>query len=148
MAQWLAVAPLTTRRLCAAMGITGTDAGSLLKMLQLHPLLPRDYLRLAFERVDDARAAFWVEDCVALHDEEPRGLLSLLDEPDCPGLNAMVAALNPVARCRPMDPAGLGAGRHAWEISIDPNRPDAVDPGEAAFLQRSTAARADLEEPG
>ena len=144
-AQWRAVAPLTTRRLCRALAIEGDDAGAILKTLQLHPVLPRDYLRLGFEQVDARRGVFWLEDCAALEDDEPRGLLSLLDDPDCPGLDAMVQAVNPRATCRPVAAGGRGSGRRTWEIVIDDAAEPAAEPSEAAFIARSTVSGVDLE---
>ncbi len=149
-AQWRAVAPLTTRRLCRALAIEGDDAGAILKTLQLHPLWPRDYLELGFEQVDARRGFFWLEDCAALEDDEPRGLLSLLDDPECAGLDAMVQAVNPRARCRPADPGARGSGGRAWEVVVDEAAEPATQPSEAAFLARSTVSGVDLEpaEPG
>ena len=144
-AQWRGLAPLSTRRLCRAMAIEGDDAASVLKLLQLHPVFPRDYLRMGFELIDRTRAAFWIEDCAALEDPEPRGFLSLLDDPACPGLNAMVQAVNPRARCRRVDPASRAAAALAWEIGIDPDAEPAPEPNEARFLARSTVAAARLE---
>ena len=101
--QWLAIAPLSTQRVCRVLAIGGVDVAGILKMLQVHPLLPHDYLRLRFELRDSQSGRFWVEDCAALDDAEPRGFLSLLDDPECPGLGAMVQAMNPRARCRRLD---------------------------------------------
>ena len=114
-------------------------------MLQLHPVLPRDYLRLGFEQVDAWRGFFWLEDCAALEDDEPRGLLSLLDDPDCPGLDAMVQAVNPRARCRPVEAGERGAGRRTWEIVVDDAAEPIAEPSEAAFIARSTVSGVDLE---
>ena len=130
--QWLAVAPLTARRVCCAMAIQGDDAAAVLKMLQLNPVFPQDYLRLRFELLGPKRAAFWVADCPALADREPKGLLSLLDDPESPGLNAMVQAVNPKARCR------LAATRRVEE------RPDRL--GRAALLVHLSAVVDEDEE--
>jgi hypothetical protein len=143
--QWRAVAPLTSRRVCRAMAIEGDDAEAMLKMLQLTPLFPHDYLRLRSELLGPDRAHLWVEDCAALRDSEPRGLLSLLDDPECPGLNTMVQALNPKARCRPIANSGHRGSGPAWEICIEDGAEPAPEPDEAAFIARSTVSNIDLE---
>lgn len=127
------------------MAIEGHDAEALLKMLQLTPLFPHDYLRLRSELLEPARAHLWVEDCAALRDSEPRGLLSLLDDPECPGLNAMVQALNPKARCRPIANSGRRGSGPVWEISIEDGAEPVPAPDEAAFIARSTVSSIDLE---
>jgi hypothetical protein len=145
MAQWRAVAPLTSQRVCRAMGVAGDDAEAVLKMLQLTPLLPHDYLRLGYELLGPERALFWVEECAALRDREPRGLLSLFDDRECPGLNAMVQAVNPRARCRPIEDGTRPTAGARWEIQIDSGATPATPPEEAAFIARSSVSRIDLE---
>ena len=144
-AQWRAVAPLTSRRICRAMAIDGDDLEAVLKMLQLSPLFPHDYLRLRSELPEPGRAHLWVEECTALRDSEPRGLLSLLGDPECPGLNAMVQALNPRARCRPIADSGRRGPGPVWEIRIDEDAEPAPPPAEAAFIARSSVSSIDLE---
>ncbi len=146
-AQWRALAPLSCQRLCRALAIQGDDAAAILKLLQLHPVFPRDYLRMGFELFDATRGAFWLEDCAALTDDEPRGLLSLLDDPECPGLNAMVQAVNPRARCRPLDPASRKSSELAWEVIVDYSAEPAPEPSEARFVAQSTVSGAQLEAP-
>jgi hypothetical protein len=127
------------------MKIEGRDAAAILAMLQLHPIFPRDYMRLGFELVDADHGRFWVEGCAALADEEPRGFLSFLEESDCPGFNAMVQAVNPRARCRliaaPNDPARL-----AWDVSVDQGAVAATEPEEARMLDHSTVTGFRFEE--
>ncbi len=146
LAQWRGLAPLSTRRICAAAGIAGDDAAALLKMLQVHPIFPPDYTRWGFELLDPSCGRFWLRDCEGCEDEEPRGFLSLLDDPACPGLDAMVQAVNPRARCRPVDPSGHPGARLAWEVRIDEAAAAAEDPPESAFLARSTVTSAQLED--
>jgi hypothetical protein len=127
------------------MRIEGSNAAAILQMLQLHPIFPRDYTRLGFELVDANRGRFWLEDCVALGDEEPRGFLSFLDDPDCPGFNAMVQAMNPRARCR-LIPAPNDDARLAWEVSVDEAAVAAKEPEEARLLDHSTVTGFRFEE--
>ena len=65
--------------------------------------------------------------------------------PDCPGLDAMVQAVNPRARCRPVEPGARSAGRRTWEVVVDEAAEPAAEPREAAFIARSTASAVDLE---
>ena len=134
-AQWKGLAPLSTRRIREALGIGGDDVASILRTLQVHPVFPRDYLRLGFALEDDSRGRFWVEDCAALEDAEPKGLLTLLDDPACPGLDAMVQAVNPRARCRTLEPGRV------FEVVVDADADPAQPPAEARFVELSTVAR-------
>ena len=67
----------------------------------------------------------WIEPCDALEDDEPRGWLSVLDDPAGPGIDRVVAAVNPRIACRPVDPSAVSAGGarpvHAWELVLDPD---------------------------
>jgi len=144
-AQWLSIAPLSTRRLCEAMQIEANDAAAILQMLQLHPIFPRDYTPFGFELLDPNRGRFWLADCAALHDEEPRGFLSFLEDGDCPGLEAMVRAVNPQARCRRIAAPNENA-RLAWEVTVDAGAVAAREPEEARLLDHSTVTSFRFEE--
>ena len=143
-AQWRGLAPLSTRRVCRALGIERSDVCAVVKMLQVHPVFAHDYLRLEFEVVDTHRARFRVNDCPALIDVQPRGLLDLLFSGHCGGLDAMVRALDPRARClwKPHPD-----GHPAWEIRMDRSSAVVGEPEEAAFVAACTVTGADLETP-
>jgi hypothetical protein len=118
--QWRAMAPITIHRLRKTFAIEGEDMSSVLKILQLNPFLPRDYLKLEFELVDETRGLVWLKDCAALRESAPRGIVSLLTHfPETPGFDAMAQAVNPFARIRQTD-AGLKEGAAVvWEVVID-----------------------------
>jgi hypothetical protein len=120
---WAGAVPVYGKRIRAALGIGGDDMAAILKTLQGEPAFPHEYARFGCELVDERRGQFWLEDCDALADTEPRGWLALLDDPSAPGLDAVVAAVNPRARCRRLDPSALAARgarpQRAWSIEID-----------------------------
>ena len=120
---WAALAPVYIPRVRAALGIEGDNMASILKTLQLDPAFPHGYVRLGSELVDGNHGRFWIEECEAFAAGEPDAWLALLEEPEGPGFDAVVAAVNPRARCRPVRPDEVQtAGRKihlAWEIRID-----------------------------
>jgi len=120
---WHAAAPIYVERIRAALGMKGDDMGEVLKMLQLDPAFPHDYTKLDVRLVDARRGHVWLSDCDALRDAEPRGWLSLLDDAGAPGFEAVLAAVNPRARVRSVDPTRVAVGgpaaERAWEIVID-----------------------------
>jgi hypothetical protein len=134
---WAAAAPIYVERLRRALGVTGDDAASLLKTLQLDPALPPDYVDKGCALLDERHGLFWVNDCEALADDEPRGWPGELGAEESPGLAAALAAVNPRARCRHVDPAAAARGGAkpalAYEIEIDP----AAEPREESRWARA-----------
>jgi hypothetical protein len=120
---WAGAAPVYGTRIRAALGIRGDDMAAILKTLQVEPAFPHEYVRFACELVDDRRGVFSLHDCDALADAAPRGWLEVLEDRSALGLDAVVAAVNPRARCRRLDPAALAARGarpvRAWAIDID-----------------------------
>ena len=120
---WAAVAPVHLPRVRAAVGIEGDDMASILKTLQVDPAFPQDYVRLGAELLDAQRGRFWIEECDALADGEPEAWLAQLRDEESPGLAATLAAVNPRARCRAIEPSAVAATdrqvKLAWEIKID-----------------------------
>ena len=134
---WISSASVYVERIRRALNIQGNDMGAILKTLQVDPSFPHDYVEFGCALVDEKRGYFWINDCAMLSDEEPRGWLTLLSDDDSPGFDAVVTAVNPKARCRPADPAGLESGSVkpvcAWEIVIDDDAeprvyPEVVEP--------------------
>lgn len=122
--QWRCMAPLTVHRLRQTFGITGDDMGAILKILQLNPFLPREYLELRLELVNEHLGRVWLEDCAALHEPKDRGIVSLMTHhPQTPGFGAMASAVNARARVRLLDASDLPSARIAWEVRIDPDNP-------------------------
>lgn len=137
---WAAAAPVYVERIRAAMGMQGKGIGEVLKMLQLDPAFPHDYVESGCRQLDERRGQFFIDACEALRDESPRGWLSVLETPDAPGFDAVVAAVNPRARVRSIDPAQIErspdrpAPLLAWEIEID----ESAAPREESNWARAT----------
>jgi hypothetical protein len=135
--QWASAAPIYTTRIRRALDIRGNDMGAILKTLQVDPSFPPEYVKRGYKLVDDKHGYFWIEDCALLTDDPDRGWLTLIPEVDAPGFDAVIAAVNPQARCRPIAPAQLPAVgdkvAYAWEIVTDETAeprvfPDIVKP--------------------
>ena len=118
--QWRAMAPITVHRLRKTFAIAGDNMGAILKILQLNPFLPRDYLDLHYELLDENTGRVWLGDCTALEEPLPRGLVSLLTHnPETPGFDAMAQAVNPRARIQRIEHSNIQGARTAWELRID-----------------------------
>ena len=138
-----ALAPVSVPRLRAALGIGGDDVASILKTLQVDPALPGGYVATGARLDAPDRGLFWIEDCAALAPGEPEAWLALLADPESPGLDATLAAVNPRARCRPVAPERVeaaGAVRLAWEIRIDPEAAPRQEPSMTRAVRASNAA--------
>jgi hypothetical protein len=116
-----------------ALDMQGDDMGAILKMLQVDPAFPPEYVKRGYKLVDDTHGYFWIEDCALLSDEPDRGWLTLITDVDAPGFDAVIAAVNPQARCRPIPAAQLASSgekiAYAWELVIDETAEPRVDPG-------------------
>ncbi len=121
--EWLAAAPVYVARIRRALRMEGDDVAAILKMLQVDPSFPHNYVDFGCRLADEKRGYFWINQCAAVTRAEPGAWLVLLSDPQSPGFEAALEAVNPLARCRRVDPAGIGAEAaravHAWEITID-----------------------------
>jgi hypothetical protein len=142
--EWAGATPVYVRRIQAALGIAGDDMDAILKTLQVDPSFPHEYVEFGCRRLDARRGWFWVNGCAALSDDEPRSWLTLLADAESPGFDAVVATVNPRARCRPVDPAALGTegarAVHAWEIVIDEDAAALPEPGLTQIVRLSSVA--------
>ncbi len=136
--QWAAVAPVYGKRIRAALGIGGSDMAAILKTLQVDPGLPHEYLRFGCALDSPTSGRFWLEDCDALADGEPEAWLALLDDPDRPGFEPVITAVNPRARLTP-------TGKRAWRIEIDPNAEPRAEAPMANAVRVSNVSRFDLD---
>jgi hypothetical protein len=120
---WAGAAPVYGDRIRAALGIAGDDMVAILKTLQLDPAFPHEYVKPRCRLTGERSGLFWIEACDGLGDDEPRGWLSVLDDDEHPGIDAVIASVNPRARCRTVAPASLGGDAdrpaRAWSIEID-----------------------------
>ncbi|MFI5315667.1 MAG: hypothetical protein ACHQ6T_08195 [Myxococcota bacterium] len=147
--QWAALAPVYVPRLQRALGILGDGLAPVLKMLQVDPALPHEYVRRGAALESATVGHFWIEECEAFAEGEPEGWLALLLERERPGIDAVAAAVNPRARCVAVDPASLHApGRKpllAWRVEIDPNAAARAEAPMANAVRVSNVARFELE---
>jgi hypothetical protein len=85
--------------------------------------LPPAALRDHAPREPARRGLFWIDKCDGLADEHAHGWIELLDDERTSALDAIVAVVNPCARCRPLEPSALAARgaktAGAWSIEID-----------------------------
>ena len=144
---WAGAAPIYVERIRAALEIKGDDMEAILKMLQVDPGLPHDYVDFGCHLSSPDLGQFWINDCAGLREGGVRGWLSLLDDLEAPGFDAVVASVNSRARCRPIAPdsvmawtEGLRPDR-AWEIIIDPAAPPREESRWAAAGRVSTVYR-------
>lgn len=126
--QWRAMAPVYIHRLRNLANIQGGDMSSILKVLQLDPYLPQEYLVCGSVLINEHHGRFWIEDCAAVQDKAA-GLVGLLLRESSCALNAPVGAMNPKARVIPISdcPEASGKAVMAWDILIDEN--NEVAPG-------------------
>jgi hypothetical protein len=118
VAQWTGIAALTAERLHAALGIVGDDIESIAKIFQLHPCFhPRSYIDLSVELTGPESARLSLGDCQAFEEGDPHSWFAGLSEKVHPALDAIAGAVNPHARCHPVnDPT---SARFAWDVVID-----------------------------
>jgi hypothetical protein len=142
---WAGVAPVYVARLRKALGIEGDGMDAVLKLLQVDPALPPGYVKLGTALDGPRRGFVWIDQCEALADDEPRGWLSVLDDPAGPGLDRVAAAVNPRVACRPVQPAALASRgvrpARAWELEIDPDAAPRAESRWAAVARISTVSR-------
>ncbi|HTO71242.1 MAG TPA: hypothetical protein VMR31_15375 [Myxococcota bacterium] len=136
--QWAALAPVYVPRLLRALDVKGDDMSAVGKALQLDPALPHEYVRTRFALESPLVGHFSIEPCEAFADGEPAGWLALLLDAERPGFDAVVAAVNPRARCLPTGP-------FAWRIEIDPNAAPRAEAPLANAVRVSNVARFELE---
>lgn len=121
--EWSALAPVYVHRLRKIFGIEGSDMAAILKILQVDPYLPREFLDVGLALIDDHCGEVWINDCAALNDSGPRGLIDALLDAQNPGLLYPVRAVNPKATVTAIDPTQLRnrtpGARLAFRISID-----------------------------
>src|SRR5262249_10516022 len=136
--QWAALAPVYVPRLRRVLGIDGDDAAGVLKVLQIDPALPHEYVRRGAALDSATSGRFWIEECEAFAEGEPDGWLALLEDRESPGLDAVAAAVNPRARLTPIGPL-------AWRLEIHPDAEPRAEAPMANAVRVSNVARFELE---
>lgn len=132
-AQWIGAGAVASARLRRAFDIPGDDADAIAAVLALHPAFVPGYLRASL-----AGHRLAIADCDALREHDAYSWYALLDGAPQPGLDAMVQAINPRARCAPVPPRA--GERFAWEIVIDPGAAPVDTPMEVAMVANTNAA--------
>lgn len=129
--EWAAMAPVYVHRLRRMFGIEGVDMSAILKVLQLDPYLPREFLDCGMALIDDHTGEFWINDCAALNDTGPRGVIDGLCDGNNSAIIYAVRAVNPKASVQSIAPSALTSrapnARQAFRISIDDKAIGAVE---------------------
>jgi hypothetical protein len=139
-AQWTGIAALTARRLLETMEIRGDGIDAIAKLFQIHPaFFPRSYVDFRVAITGPGTAHIALHDCPALAEGDPYSWFAQLGEAPHPALDAIAAAVNPRARCRPARKPG--AAQLAWDVVIDPAAEPMPEPRELKLAQLSKGAR-------
>jgi hypothetical protein len=138
MQQWVGAGAVAAGRLRRALHIEGDGIEAIAAVLALHPAFVPEYARFGVQCAANGRGRLWLEDCDALREGDGYSWYALLADAPHPGLDAMVQAVNPRARCVPTTPANQE--RFAWELIVDPDAAPAEPPIEAAMVANSTTA--------
>lgn len=137
--QWTGIAALAAHRLREALAIEGDDARAVAKVFQLHPHFhPRTYVDWRVSAPGPERARIAIGDCPALGEEDAGGWLADLGAAPHPALDAIAGAVNPRARCLPVE--GPGDARLAWDVVIDPASEPQEEPPELRLARLSRGA--------
>ncbi len=141
--QWTGSAALGAHRLCKALAIEGEEIDAIAKLFQLHPHFhPRSYVDFRVEIVGLRAARISLRDCPALHESDDYSWLAGLGPGRHPALDAIAGALNPHARCHPVeDPKDA---RLAWDVIIDPTSEPQEEPVELKLARISRGAEFEL----
>ncbi|MCW2782532.1 MAG: hypothetical protein JWR35_2981 [Marmoricola sp.] len=145
--EWMAASPIYTRRMRAALGLTGDGVTDMFRCLQIDVGAPPQFMDFRFTVHDEQHGQFELAHCGALMDVEPMGeefVSSMCHDIEDPTFDATAIATNPRARIRPIHrPPRMPADRHphcGWTVTIDPDVEELPFPAEAVALQGSEAA--------
>jgi len=107
-------------RVAAVLGIAGTDADAIAKLLQLHPVFqPRTYVAPAVDLLDKQTVRFALRDAPCFHERDGLSWFSSMADEPSTALDAIARAINPRASSAP--DRTRGDERLAWRIVIDPD---------------------------
>ena len=108
------------------------------KLFQLHPaFLPRSYVDWRVTLTGPRSARLALGDCAALREGDACSWLAGLTAAPHRALDAIAAAGDPRARCRPVPAEDA---RLAWEVVVDPAAEPWPDPPELALARISRGA--------
>ncbi len=141
---WVGHAALAVERMQNNLDLAGDDIETLAKIIQLHPhFQPRSYTDIAVEITGANTLRLSINDCPALHENIAHSWFTQLTEAPHPALDALVAQVNPRARCHPVAPDA--DARFAWDVIIDASNEPAETPVELAIARTSSGVKFQLE---
>ncbi|MFE6863852.1 hypothetical protein [Nocardia sp. NPDC057668] len=149
--EWRLASPIYTRRMRAALGITGDGVETIFKGFQLDIGAPPQFMDFRYTVRDHGHGEFNLAHCGALADVEPMGedyVVGMCHHIEDPTFDATAWATNARARVRPVHrPPRVPADRTpvcAWTVEIDPDIDPIELPASARVLETSRAARVEL----
>ncbi|MFF2553211.1 hypothetical protein ACFVUS_19565 [Nocardia sp. NPDC058058] len=149
--EWRLASPIYTRRMRAALGITGDGVVAIFKGFQLDIGAPPQFMDFRYRVDDHDNGAFHLDHCGALADVEPMGeeyVVGMCHHIEDPTFDATALATNPHARVRPLHrPPRVPADRTpvcAWTVTIDRSQPPFEAPADALALAETRAATVEL----
>jgi hypothetical protein len=141
---WVGHAALAVQRLQENLDLAGDDIETMAKVIQLHPhFQPRTYVDASVEIISNDRLRLSINDCPALHENIEHSWFTQLSETPHPALDALVAQVNPQARCHVVTDSGQA--RHVWDVVIDPTNEPAEDPFELQIARTSSGVKFKME---
>ena len=146
MAQWVGSGAVAARRLRSALGMADDGIDAVLKVLQLHPAWLPGYVDVRVQRVAGDRGRLVVGECTALDEGDACSWFALLDVVPHPALDAMVAAVDPRARCVATTPPP--GARFAWDVVVDASAEPAAERPEIGMVAATGTARFVFRHPG
>jgi hypothetical protein len=149
--EWMGASPVYTRRMRAALGLTGDTVAEIFKMMQLDVGAPPQFMDFRYSIIDDHHGEFFLQHCGALLDVEPLGeeaVKQMCHDIEDPTFDATAIATNPRARFTPVHrPPRVPADRHphcAWKVNIEPENEPLPIPAEANVIGATEAAKTTL----
>jgi hypothetical protein len=141
--QWVGAAALGAHRLRRALDVRGDGIDAVAKIFQLHPhFLPLTYVDLRVEVTGPRSARLAIRDCPALDEGDPYSWFAGLGPAPHPALDAIAGAINPRARCHPVE--SPTDARLAWDVIIDPAATPQDEPPELGLARISHGAEFEL----
>ncbi|NNH73332.1 hypothetical protein HLB23_26330 [Nocardia uniformis] len=149
--EWQLASPVYTRRMRAALDITGDGVDTVFKGMQLEIGAPPQFMDFRYTVHDHDHGEFHLDHCGALADVEPMGeeyVVAMCHHIEDPTFDATALATNPHIQVRPVHrPPRVPADRHpvcAWTVTIDAANTPPEPARNAAVVAESRAAQLQL----
>jgi len=143
--QWTGVAAIAAHRLRRALAIEGDGIDAIAKVFQLHPHFhPRSYVDWRVELSGSESARLSLGGCPALQEDDAYSWLAGLGAAGHPALDAIAGAINPYARCHPVDKPTNA--QLAWDVVIDQSSEPQKEPMELKLARVSRGAAFEFEQ--